>query len=51
MPFRFGRAFLLLFKINTHRLPDEIVDPIFMGNADEKDKLKKCGGNSPHFLL
>ena len=34
MPFRFGRAFLLLFKINTHRLPDEIVEQI-------SEKLKK----------
>ena len=30
MPFRFGRAFLLLFKINTHGLSDEIVEPILV---------------------
>lgn len=39
MPFRFGRAFLLLFKINTHRLPDEIVEPILMGLEMQMKKI------------
>lgn len=40
MPFRFGRAFLLLFKINTHGLSDEIVEPILIGL---KMQMKKIG--------
>lgn len=40
MPFRFGRAFLLLFKIDTHGLPDEIVEPILIGL---KMQMKKIG--------
>ena len=39
MPFRFGRAFLLLFKINTHRLPDEIAEPILIGLEMQMKKI------------